>query len=122
MRLFGDDVPIPMFPEFLSTQSRGEEDPTERKGDVTGFVNILGVDDPIKKDPAMEEVAIVDVPVKFGRLKAVYMVEVESFVKFATPCIERIDPGVDVPPSPILLVELFHTRLSVFERAEDDVK
>ena len=110
-----------MFPEFLSTQSNGEEDPTERKGEVTGDVNILGVEDPMKREPAIDDVAVVDVEVNEGRRRNEYRVDVASWEKFPTPCMERIDPGV-VDPSPILELELSQTRESEFERFDDDVQ
>ena len=69
--VLGDDVPIPTFPEFLSTQRRGDDDPTDRNGDTTGFVNMEGVDDPMKNEPAIDDVAVVDVDVRLGMERAV---------------------------------------------------
>lgn len=74
----GELVPMPMFPEFLSIQSKGEDDPTAKNGEVMGLVKIEGVDDPMKNDPAIDDVACVDVDVKLGRLRAVYMDDVAS--------------------------------------------
>ena len=68
--MLGDDVPIPTFPEFLSTQRRGDDDPTDRNGEVTGL-NMEGVEEPMKNDPAIDDVAVVDVDVKLGRERAV---------------------------------------------------
>jgi hypothetical protein len=56
----GAEVPIPTYPEFFATVKIGEEVPTENNEFPAGVV------EPIERDPANVDVAVVDVEIKLS--------------------------------------------------------
>ena len=59
---FGVVVPIPTNPVFLSTHNNGLEVPTAKSALP------VGVDEAIYKGPANEDVAVVEVAMRLGRV------------------------------------------------------